>query len=234
MMVYALPLMVAGFAGMINETFDRIMLPRLVQDKATAISQLGIYGACYKLSILMSLFVQTFRYAAEPFFFSQASNEKAQQTYARVMHYFVFMCTFIFLAIMMYMDVVKIFIGKEYREGLGVVPILLIANLCLGVFYNLSIWYKLTHNTRWGAWLSIIGAVITVVLNFILIPVMGYMGAAWATLICYATMMVISWYAGQKYYPVNYNIPSFFFSSSLRLSFILSANKSGRILIPER
>ena len=221
MLIYALPLMVAGFAGMINETFDRIMLPRLVADKTTAISQLGIYGACYKLSILMTLFVQTFRYAAEPFFFSQASNDKAQQTYARVMHYFVFMCAFIFLAIMMYIDIVKGLIGKEYREGLGVVPILLMANLCLGVFYNLSIWYKLTNLTKWGAWLSIIGAVITLLLNFILIPIMGYMGAAWATLACYASMMVISWMAGQKHYPVKYNIASFFFfvTSALILYF---------------
>jgi O-antigen/teichoic acid export membrane protein len=211
MMLYSLPLMVAGFAGMINETFDRIMLPQLVPDKSTAMSQLGIYGACYKLSILMSLFVQTFRYAAEPFFFSQASSDKAQQTYSRVMHYFVLMCAFIFLVIMLYIDIVKTFIGKEYREGLPVVPILLMANLCLGVFYNLSIWYKITHQTRWGAWLSIIGAVITLALNFTLIPVMGYMGAAWATLICYAAMMVISYLIGQKYYPVGYNISSFFY-----------------------
>ena len=221
MIIYSLPLMVAGFAGMVNETFDRIMLPRLVEDKVTAISQLGIYGACYKLSILMSLFVQTFRYAAEPFFFSQATNEKAQQTYSRVMHYFVFMCSFIFLAIMMYMDVVKVFIGKEYREGLAVVPILLMANLCLGVFYNLSIWYKLTNLTRWGAWMSIIGAIITILLNFILIPPMGYMGAAWATLACYASMMVISWYVGQKHYPVKYNITSFFFFTLSSLALYL-------------
>ncbi|CAN5698400.1 oligosaccharide flippase family protein [soil metagenome] len=219
MLVYALPLMVAGFAGMINETFDRIMLPRLTPDKSTALSQLGIYGACYKLSILMSLFVQTFRYAAEPFFFSQASSDKAQQIYSRVMHYFVLMCAFIFLAIMMYMDIVKGFIGKEYREGLGVVPILLMANLCLGVFYNLSIWYKLTHQTKWGAWLSIIGAIITLVLNFSLIPVMGYMGAAWATLICYAAMMVLSYFIGQKYYHVNYNIGSFIYFVSAALIF---------------
>ena len=211
MMIYGLPLMVAGFAGMINETFDRIMLPHLVPDKSTALSQLGIYGACYKLSILMSLFVQTFRYAAEPFFFSQAMSDKAQQTYARVMHYFVLFCAFIFLSIMLYIDIVKVFIGKEYREGLGVVPILLMANLCLGVFYNLSIWYKLTHQTRWGAWFSIIGAVITLVLNIILIPIMGYMGAAWTTLICYAAMMIISYVVGQKNYPVPYNISSFFY-----------------------
>jgi O-antigen/teichoic acid export membrane protein len=222
MLVYALPLMVAGFAGMVNETFDRIMLPLLIADKSTALSQLGIYGACYKLSILMSLFVQTFRYAAEPFFFSQASSSNATQTYSRVMHYFVLMCSFIFLAVMLYMDVVKHFIGTEYREGLGVVPILLMANLCLGVFYNLSVWYKLTHQTKWGAWLSITGAIITLVLNFALIPVMGYMGAAWATLACYASMMVISYAAGQKYYPVNYNLGSFFYfiSTALILFFI--------------
>ena len=221
MIIYALPLMVGGFAGMINETFDRIMLPRLIADKTSAMSQLGIYGACYKLSILMSLFVQTFRYAAEPFFFSQASSEKAQQVYARVMHYFVLMCAFIFLAIMLYMDIVKIMIGKEFREGLPVVPILLMANLCLGVFYNLSIWYKITHQTRWGAWFSVIGAAITLVLNFTLIPLMGYMGAAWATLICYASMMLLSYFVGQKHYHVNYNVGSFtyFISTALILYF---------------
>ena len=228
MLIYSLPLMVAGFAGMINETFDRIMLPMLIADKTTALSQLGIYGACYKLSILMSLFVQTFRYAAEPFFFSQASSDKAQQTYSRVMHYFVLMCAFIFLVIMMYIDVVKIFIGKEYREGLAVVPILLMADLCLGVFYNLSIWYKITHQTKWGAWLSIIGAIITLLLNFSLIPVMGYMGAAWATLICYAAIMAISYFIGQKYYRVDYNIGSFFYfiSTALIIYFISEAIRS--------
>ncbi len=222
MIIYSLPLMVAGFAGMINETFDRIMLPRLIADKSTALSQLGIYGACYKLSILMSLFVQTFRYAAEPFFFSQASSDNAKRTYARVMHYFVLMCAFIFLAIMMYMDLVQKLIGAEYREGIAIVPILLMANLCLGVFYNLSIWYKLTHQTKWGAWLSIIGAAITLILNFSLIPAMGYMGAAWATLICYAAMMIISYLVGQKYYRVNYNIPSFiyFIGTALALYFV--------------
>ena len=211
MLIYSLPLMVAGFAGMINETFDRILLPRLLPDKVTAHEQLGIYGACYKLSILMTLFVQTFRYAAEPFFFSQSSKENAKEIYAQVMHYFIMVCAFILLVILMYLDIVKYFIGKEYRSGLTVVPILLLANLCLGVYFNLSIWYRLTGKTLWGAWLSIIGAVITLSLNFWWIPIMGYMGAAWATLICYASMMVISYIIGQKYYPVNYPIRSFFY-----------------------
>jgi O-antigen/teichoic acid export membrane protein len=211
MIIYALPLMVAGFAGMINETFDRILLPRLVPDKTTAHEQLGIYGACYKLSILMTLFVQTFRYAAEPFFFSQSSKENAKEVYAQVMHYFVMVCAFIFLVILMYLDLVKYLIGKEYRTGLAVVPILLMANLCLGVYFNLSIWYRLTGKTIWGAWLSIFGAVITLALNFWLIPIMGYMGAAWATLACYASMMILSYVLGQKYYPVNYPVRSFFY-----------------------
>lgn len=210
MMIYALPLMVAGFAGMINETFDRILLPRLVADKTTALVQNGIYGACYKVSILMTLFTQTFRYAAEPFFFSHAGNQNAKEIYAKVMHYFVLICSFIFLCIMMYIDVVKYFVGPEYRVGMKIVPILLMANLCIGVYYNLSIWYRLTGQTRWGAWIAVAGAIITLALNFWLIPVIGYMGAAWTTLICYASMMVISYAGGQKYYPVDYNIKSFF------------------------
>jgi O-antigen/teichoic acid export membrane protein len=217
-LVYSLPLMVYGFAGMINETFDRILLPYLLPDKATAMEQLGIYSACYKISILMTLFVQTFRYAAEPFFFSQASNENAKETYARVMHYFIIVGAFIFLAIMMYIDIVKSYVGKEFRSGIGVVPILLMANLCVGIFYNLSIWFKLTGKTRWGAFLSIIGAAITLILNFLLIPIMGYMGAAWATLICYASMMLLSYFIGQKYYPVNYPVKSFFFFISVVLA----------------
>lgn len=230
MMLYALPLLVAGFAGMINETIDRILIKYLVPDKSDALVQLGIYGACYKVSILMTLFIQTFRYAAEPFFFSHSEKEDAKKTYARVMHYFVITCCIIFLAVMLYMDFVKYFIGEEFRSGLHIVPILLMANLCLGIFYNLSIWYKLTSKTQWGAYLATGGAVITLLLNIILIPKMGYTGAAWATLICYAAMMVASYIAGQKYYRVDYHLSPalsyivaalfiYFFSNYLRSAF---------------
>ncbi|MBK7572623.1 MAG: polysaccharide biosynthesis protein [Bacteroidetes bacterium] len=211
MMIYSFPLMIAGLAGMINETFDRVLIPILIADKSTAMAQLGIYGACYKLSILMTLFIQTFRYAAEPFFFSHSTKENPQKTYADVMNYFVIVCGFIFLGIMLFMDVIEVFIGEKFRSGLPVVPILLMANLCLGVFYNLSIWYKLTNKTRWGAILSLIGAIVTLTLNFALIPVLGYMGAAWTTLICYAVMMIISYFLGQKHYPVPYKVGSFFY-----------------------
>jgi O-antigen/teichoic acid export membrane protein len=223
MIVYAFPLMIANFAGMINETFDRVLIPYLTPDKSSAMSQLGVYGACYKLSMIMTLFVQTFRYAAEPFFFNHSTKENPQATYARVMKMFVIVCSLIFLGVMLYIDIVKHFIGPDFRSGLGIVPILLMANLCLGVYYNLSIWYKLTSKTRWGAWLSVFGAVITLVCNFLLIPVMGYMGAAWTTLICYALMMIASYIIGQKYYPVPYNLRSFFFYLVMAIIFWLTS-----------
>ncbi len=206
MLSYSWPLLIFGLAGIVNETFDRIILKYLLPDRATAMAQLGIYGACYKISILMSLFIQTYRYAAEPFFFDQARKLNAKATYSAMMHYFIIICLFIFLGIMMYIDVVMHFVGKSFREGVGVVPILLMANLFLGVFYNLSVWFKLTDRTKTGAVISVAGAAITLLLNFILIPVMGYMGAAWATLICYASMMVMSYLIGQKYYPIDYDL----------------------------
>ena len=178
MILYSLPLLVAGLAGMVNETLDRIMVKYLIDGPGNAMKQLGIYGACYKLSILMTLFIQAFRYAAEPFFFAQFKTGDARKVYALVMKYFVITCSIIFLAIMMYIDIVKYFIGKNYWPGLKVVPILLLANLCLGVFFNLSMWYKLTGKTIYGAWFAIFGAVITITFNFILIPELGYMGAA--------------------------------------------------------
>jgi O-antigen/teichoic acid export membrane protein len=203
-LIYSSPLLIAGLAGMVNETLDRIMIKYLIDDRAEAMTQLGIYGACYKLSILMTLFVQAYRYAAEPFFFSQFKSDDAKLTYARVMKLFVLVCGVIFLFIMMYMDIIRHFIGKTYWEGLGVVPVLLLANICLGIFYNLSMWYKLTGKTAFGAWFAIAGAIVTIMLNLILIPKMGYMGAAWTTLICYAFMMVASWITGQKHYKVPY------------------------------
>jgi O-antigen/teichoic acid export membrane protein len=170
-------------------------------------AQLGIYGACYKISILMTIFVQTFKFAAEPFFFTESKNKnESKKIYADVLKYFVIACSLIFLGIMMYFDFVKLFVGKEFYSGLNVVPILLLANLFLGVYYNLSIWYKLTGKTIFGAYLSVFGAIITLVLNFWLIPIYGYMGSAWATFFCYFSIMVLSYFIGQKYFPVKYNI----------------------------
>lgn len=209
MILYAYPLLIMGLAGTINESFSRIMLKYLLPDKSTAMAELGIFGACYKLSILMTLFIQTFRFAAEPFFFAEFKKLDAKLTYARVMNYFVIVCSVIFLAVMVYIDVVKHFIGRAYYPGLRIVPILLMANLCLGVFYNLSIWYKLTNKTLYGAYVALFGAILTLVMNFLLIPTMGYEGSAWTTLSCYASMMIISYVLGQKYFPISYNLKKF-------------------------
>lgn len=205
MMRYALPLLIVGFAGIINETMDRIFLRFLLPEKI-AMAQVGIYGACYKISLIMTIFIQAFRFAADPFFFAKAREQNAKQIYADVMKYFVIICSFIFLIVTLYIDVIKYFVGEKYYEGLPIVPILLIANMCLGIYYNLSIWYKLTDKTSFGAYISIIGAIITTVLNILLIPIIGYMGSAWATLICYASMMVLSFIYGQRHYYVHYKM----------------------------
>ena len=172
---------------------------------------MGIYSACYKISILMTIVIQAFKYAAEPFFFRKAKDKDAKETYAEVMTLFVLVCSVIFTGIMLYMDIVQYFVGETYRVGLPIVPILLMANLFLGIFYNLSIWYKLTGQTKFGAYIAIFGAVITLVLNWLLIPRFDYMGAAWTTFACYLSMMVVSYLLGQKYYHVDYDLKRILF-----------------------
>jgi O-antigen/teichoic acid export membrane protein len=206
-MIYSIPLIIAGFGGMINETFDRIMLAwwSTAPTEDTIKIQVGTYGACYKLSILITLFIQAFRMGAEPFFFKSAHGENPQRVYARVMKFFVITICVMFLFVAMYLDVWKYFIqNPSMWEGLKVVPILLLANMFLGIYYNLSIWYKLTNKTMAGAWITIIGAVLTLTINFFFIPRFGYMACAWATFVCYGTMMVVSFTWGQKKYPVPY------------------------------
>ena len=190
---------------MTNETLDRVLIPLLLPEEI-AKSQNGIYGACYKIAILMTIFIQAFRFAAEPFFFSHSKEKDSKKTYADIMKYFVIICSIIFLGTMMNMQWIQYFVGEKFREGLDVVPILLVANLFLGIFINQSIWYKLTGQTGYGAMLTIFGALITISLNIYWIPRIGYMGAAWATLICYASMMVASYFLGNKHYPVNYDL----------------------------
>lgn len=218
---YAWPLMFLGLAGSVNETFDRVIMKWIIPHNAfpSAEFQLGVYGVCYKLSIVMTLFITMFRYAAEPFFFSHSTQTDSKVIYTQVMNWFVIVCSFIFLSVMLNIDILKLLVTKEYRVGMNVVAILLIANMFLGIFYNLSIWYKLTDKTKLGALVSIIGAGITIILNFILVPIYGYIGAAWATLICYLSVMVISYFLGQKHFPINYNLKKFglYFLSALGL-----------------
>jgi len=205
MMIYSLPLVIAGMGGMVNETFDRLMLRWwLPGEPVYREEQVGIYNACYKLSILVTLFIQAFRMGAEPFFFKQAESENPQRVYARVMKFFVIIISIMFLAVALYMPVWKHFIGPKYWEGLKVVPILLLANMFLGIYYNLSIWYKLGHKTMAGAWITLVGAGITIVINYLFIPHFSYMACAWATFTCYASMMVVSFVWGQKKYPIPY------------------------------
>ncbi|OAI24712.1 MULTISPECIES: polysaccharide biosynthesis C-terminal domain-containing protein [Methylomonas] len=211
MLRYSLPMVVIGFAGMVNEMLDRAILKILLPyDLTTNLKLLGIYGACYKLSILMSLFVQAFRYAGEPFFFAYAGRADAKRAYALVMRYFVIAGVFIFLLVTLFIDFFQYFIGAEYRAGLEVVPILLMANLLLGIYVNLAIWYKLADRTGLGAWVALAGAALTVALNIYWIPLWGYVGSAWATLACYAFMAAASWLLGRHYYPVPYPLARIF------------------------
>ena len=208
MMIYALPLLIAGLAGMTNETIDRVLLKHLLPNSDISASELGLYGAFYKLSIIMILFIQTFRYAAEPFFFAQEIEGNTRKIYADVMKYFTIIMVIIFLCVTIFYDVIKGFLGREYHDERGflVVSILLLANLFLGIFYNLSIWYKLTEKTKYGAYLSIFCAIITHYLNFILIPVLGFIRCALATLVCYFSMTVASYYLGKRYFSVPYQV----------------------------
>jgi len=215
--IYALPLVIAGFAGIINETIDRILLKHILYDGSTMASlkyaegQVGIYSANYKLAMLITILLQAYRYAAEPFFFSQMKNEGRNKVYAKIMNFFVATVALVFLVVALNIDIFKHFIRNEvYWEGLKVVPILLFANVFLGIYYNQSIWYKLSGQTRFGALIAILGAFITLGINLLFIPEYGYMASAWATLIVYGFMMVLSYYMGQKYYPIKYNSRKFF------------------------
>jgi O-antigen/teichoic acid export membrane protein len=206
LLAFGAPLMIAGLAGMVNETADRVILKYLLP-KDVADSELGIYGACYKLAVLITLFIQAFRMGAEPFFFSHAKEKDSRETFARIMNVFVSVCMSAFLCVMLFLDLFKWFIpNPAYHEGLRVVPILMLANVFLGIYYNQSVWYKLTDRPRVGSTISVIGAAITIVLLFALIPAFGYMGAAWTTLACYASMAMISYVWGQRHYPIPYNV----------------------------
>ena len=205
MMAYSLPLIIVGMGGMVNETFDRLMLQWWLPGNALARdTQVGIYSACYKLSILITLFIQAFRMGAEPFFFKQAEGQNPQRVFARVMKFFVIIISVMFLAVSLYMPVWKYFIGPKYWQGLAVVPILLLANMFIGIYYNLSVWYKLSNKNSAGAYITMGGAILTTVVNFLFIPRYGYIACAWATFLCYGSMMVASFIWGQKEYRIPY------------------------------
>ncbi|MBQ2447358.1 MAG: polysaccharide biosynthesis C-terminal domain-containing protein, partial [Bacteroidales bacterium] len=208
MLRYSLPLLVLGIAGIMNQSFDKIIFKHLFDDQALAQSQLGIYGACYKIAIIMMMFTQAFRYAYEPFIFAKNKGEDKKTSYVEAMKYYIIFAWFIFLGVMFYIDILKYIISPEYHEGLVVVPIVLICYLFQGVYFNLSLWYKLTDKTQWGAYISLIGCALTIIGNIIFVPRYGYVAAAWTSLVCFLLMTLISWWLGQKYYPIKYDMKS--------------------------
>jgi O-antigen/teichoic acid export membrane protein len=207
MMRYGLPIMVAGIAFAINEQFDKILLGKLLPANI-AEAEVGVYSACYKLGLFMVLFRTAYTLGIEPFFFSHSKNENAPQTYATITKYFVIFGSFILLSVIVFADILKYLMIRDssYWEAMKVVPLIILANFFLGIYTNLSVWYKLINKTYIGAYISIVGAIVTLVLNFLLIPTMSYYGSAIATIAAYGTMMGISYFLGNKYYPIPYDI----------------------------
>lgn len=218
MMQYGLPILVAGIAFAINEHFDKILLDWMGVDMA----DIGAYSACYKIGMFMVLFRTAYTLGIEPFFFSHAKNENAPQTYATITKYFVIFGSFICLGVIVFADILKLILvnNQSYWSAMNIVPLIVLANFFLGIYTNLSVWYKLIDKTRIGAYISIVGAIVTLVLNLLLIPIISYMGSAIATILAYGTMMFISYYMGQKKYPIPYDKKSIF--TYLGLAILLS------------
>jgi O-antigen/teichoic acid export membrane protein len=209
-LAYSTPLIIVGFGGMINETIDRFMIINRFHGTVNAAKAAnGIYSANNKLAILIVIFIQTFKMGAEPFFFKHSDNADSKKTYSRIMNLFVIASCLFFLSVVLFLDIWKHFMSvkkhPEYAEGLYIVPMLMMSKLFLGIYYNLSIWYKLTNKNTMGAFITILGALITIVLNYTLIPIIGYFGCAIANFTCYGTMMLISYFQGRKHYPVPYD-----------------------------
>ncbi|NOS93721.1 MAG: oligosaccharide flippase family protein [Cyclobacteriaceae bacterium] len=210
MLQYAYPVMLTGVAGMTNEMFSRLTLewwlPNDFYKNATKEDALGIFGACYKFAVLMNLGIQAFRYAAEPFFFSNAADKNSPALFAKVNHYFVVTGCIVLLGISLNLEILEHFIGTNFRSGMHIVPILLMAYLLLGIYYNFSVWFKLTDKTYFGTIITVGGALITILGNYWLIPIIGYTGSSWAALLCYAFMALVCYFFGQKYFPVPYKV----------------------------
>ena len=207
MMVYALPVLVAGLAFAVNESFNRIMMEYLLPEDI-AKEKIGMFAACYKLALFMTLFATAYRLGIEPYFFSHAKSDNPKTNYARILEYFVIFGAVILLTVVVFADVIKPFIirSEAYWEAMSIVPLILLAHFCLGIYHNLSVWYKITDRTKFGAYISVFGAIITLGLNYWLIPIMDYKGSAIALLAAYGAMMLLSYYFGKKYYPIPYNL----------------------------
>lgn len=208
MLRYAFPVLIAGLAYTTIETFNRILLESSLSTAENPEEEVGMFSACYKLALFMTLFATAFRLGIEPYFFSHAKEKNPQKNYARILEYFVIFGTAILLTVVVFSDILKVIIirDEDFWEAMWIVPIILIASFCLGIYHNLSVWYKITDRTKFGAYISVVGAIITLVLNIWLIPIMSYKGSAIATLAAYGSMVLLSYYFGRKYYPIPYNV----------------------------
>ncbi len=206
MLRYSLPILILGIAGIMNQTFDKMFYPHLAADRPGYMDELGVYGAVFKIAIVMVMFTQAFRFAYEPFIFAKNKNEQgdAKSTYALTMKYFIITSLLIFLGVMFYIDIVSFLMPSEYFKGIHIVPLIMIAEVLFGIIFNLSLWYKLTDRTQWGAYLSIFGFIILAAINIAFVPKYGYVACAWASFICYFAMMIASYFIGQRYYPIKY------------------------------
>jgi O-antigen/teichoic acid export membrane protein len=227
-MLYSLPLMIAGLPGVANDYVDRILFRYFSPSGTSWLDQLGIYSAVTKLAVFITLFVQMFRYAAEPFFFASSENENIKITYARVMKYFVAFCMVLFLGIAFYADIFALILGKEYRGGMGVLPLVLMANILLGVTFNLSMWYKMSDKTQYAIYITLLGLAVTVVLNIVFMPVYGYWAAAWSRLLSYVVMIFFSYLLSIRNFPIPYDLRSIF------TYFVVGIGLFGLSLVPSQ
>ncbi|MDR1121246.1 MAG: oligosaccharide flippase family protein [Dysgonamonadaceae bacterium] len=210
MLRFSLPLLILGLAGTLSQTADKIIFPWIYPDKAEAMEQLGVYGACFKIAVIMVMFTQAFRYAYEPFIFAKNNNKDHKEVYAEAMKYFIIFGLLIFLGVMFYLDLLKFFFPPTYYAGLAVVPIVMMGELFFGIYFNLSLWYKLTDKTYWGAIFSVAGSILIITLNVLFIPKFGYMACAWASFAGYLFVMLVSYFVGQRQYKIAYDLRSAF------------------------
>lgn len=206
MLRYSLPLVILGVAGILNQVADKIIFPFVYPDEAEATVQLGIYGAASKIAMIMAMFTQAFRFAYEPFVFGKSKEKDSREMYAQAMKFFIIFTLLAFLAVMFYMDILRHVIGRDYWDGLRVVPIVMAAEIFMGIYFNLSFWYKLIDETRWGAYFSLTGCTILILMNIFLIPKYGYIACAWAGFTGYGVAMLLSYFVGQKKYPIQYDL----------------------------
>lgn len=216
---YSFPLLILGLAGVINQAVAQLTYPFIFDNKEEAFSQLGIYSACIKITVIITMFTQAFRYAYEPFFFSKNKEDGNTKPYADAMKYFIIFALLVFLGVMFYIDIIKHIISENYTVGIFIVPIAMMGEILFGVYFNLSVWYKLTDKTKYGAYFSILGCLIQVVMNIVLVRTYGYVASAWATFVCNLILVIISYIIGQKYYPIKYDIKNILFYFILAIVF---------------